>query len=169
MSLHLQANTTNIHKLNILPRSDCHLHQTVDLAECRINTSHLQKLLNTVTLLKHQLKYYFLSARTTQQCMPWRCIPYPVTHIDYMPMYVITITVHAVTLHTLSCNPRSLMPMFVITITVHAVIPYYVTHVHYMPMYVITRCWQRQLGATLWKDWVWRVFSYLSVSQTLMK
>ena len=33
VSLHLQANTTNIYKLSILSRSDCHLHQTVDLAK----------------------------------------------------------------------------------------------------------------------------------------
>ena len=35
MSLHLQANTTNIYKLRILSHSDCHLHQTVYLLRLR--------------------------------------------------------------------------------------------------------------------------------------
>ena len=37
-----QSNNTHIYKLIIKSRSDCHLHQTVDLAKCRINTSPLK-------------------------------------------------------------------------------------------------------------------------------
>ena len=61
MSLHLQANTTNIYKIRIISRSDCHLHQTVDLAECRINTSPF-KPIPVATSICHALfliKTYF--------------------------------------------------------------------------------------------------------------
>ena len=63
------AITTNIYKLRILSRSDCHLRQTVDLAKCRINSSPLKPIPAPLhTFLENSLKTYSLNRDLSWYC-----------------------------------------------------------------------------------------------------
>ena len=54
-----KANPTNIYKLSIMPRLDCRLHQTVDLAKCRIiNTGHHTAITPISKYVHDSIRYF---------------------------------------------------------------------------------------------------------------